>query len=285
MSDPDRGAYTPPTDEPLAFDARAPQTRRPLPLTLIASGAVLVVLIAAVFLFYRSGVRGANEPPRAVGQPIAQMKIAPPEEAKPIDDAAALDVYVEDGQQTADANAPTFTSAPEEPQPRPAAQPMTPTPAPTAPVQVAQAPAVQPAPVKPAPVEPVLRPVQAAAPPAPKPAPKPVVVAEARSVAPKPVAPKPAPVVTKPAETAVASKGGSSSVQIGAFSSTAIADTEFSKVKSAFGKYTAGKSKRVEAVERDGSTLYRTAFTGFSKEDAQSFCAALKAAGRACIVK
>ena len=37
--------------------------------------------------------------------------------------------------------------------------------------------------------------------------------------------------------------------------------------------------------ERDGRTLYRTAFTGFAREDAQAFCAALKAAGHTCLVK
>ena len=36
---------------------------------------------------------------------------------------------------------------------------------------------------------------------------------------------------------------------------------------------------------RGGKTLYRTAFTGFSKTEAQAFCSALKAAGRDCIVK
>ena len=74
-------------------------------------------------------------------------------------------------------------------------------------------------------------------------------------------------------------------VQIGAFSSAAIADSEFAKVRSAFSRYTAGRGKRVEPVERNGQTLYRTAFTGFSKADAQAFCNALKAAGKACIVK
>ena len=37
MSEHDRGAYTPPTDEPLSFDARRPQGRRPMPMTLVAS--------------------------------------------------------------------------------------------------------------------------------------------------------------------------------------------------------------------------------------------------------
>ena len=57
------------------------------------------------------------------------------------------------------------------------------------------------------------------------------------------------------------------------------------KTKSAFAKFASGHGKHVEPVDRNGSTLYRTAFTGYSKGDAQAFCAALKAAGRACIVK
>ncbi len=254
MSDHDRGAYTPPTDDPLAFDARVTHARRPVPLTLVASGVVLVVMVVAVVLFYRSGVRGANEPPRVVGESVAEMKSAPVEEARPIDQAAGLEVYVDD--QPLDAT-PTFAPPPEQPRPRPAA-----------PVAVSELPSAQPAES--------LRP---AAPAAPTP-----VQAKA---APTPPAPQPAPAPVRTAEAATppaASVGAS--VQIGAFSSAAVADSEFAKVRSAFAQYTSGRGKRVEPVERDGQTLYRTAFTGFpSKSEAQAFCSALKAAGRACIVR
>ena len=48
----------------------------------------------------------------------------------------------------------------------------------------------------------------------------------------------------------------------------------------------AGKGKRVEALSRDGKTLYRTYVTGFAGHDgAQAFCDKLKAAGKACFVK
>ena len=121
MSDQDRGAYTPPTDDHLAFDARAPQRRRAPPVTLIASAVILLVAVAAVVFFYQSGVRGANEPPQVVGTPVAAIKSdAPPEEAKPIEEQAALDVYVQDGAPTAQ-QPPTFAAEPEAPQPRPAA--------------------------------------------------------------------------------------------------------------------------------------------------------------------
>ena len=44
MSDPHRGAYTPPTDAPLSFDARQPvRGARPLPMTLIISAVVLTL--------------------------------------------------------------------------------------------------------------------------------------------------------------------------------------------------------------------------------------------------
>jgi cell division protein FtsN len=48
----------------------------------------------------------------------------------------------------------------------------------------------------------------------------------------------------------------------------------------------AGKGKRVVAVTKDGSTLYRTAITGFaSREQAQSLCERLQAAGASCFVR
>ena len=70
MTEQDRGAYTPQTDAPLAFDARYSRGsgERPLPMTLIVSGVVLVALIAALAFFYRSGVRGAGQPPPAAAR-------------------------------------------------------------------------------------------------------------------------------------------------------------------------------------------------------------------------
>jgi hypothetical protein len=48
----------------------------------------------------------------------------------------------------------------------------------------------------------------------------------------------------------------------------------------------AGKGKKVEPIERNGSTLYRTSVTGFaSRADGQAFCDALKSAGKNCFVK
>ena len=73
MSENERGAYAPPTaDAPLSFDARQPvRGARPFPITLILSGLVLLGLIGAIVVFYRSGVRAAGQAPQAVGTPVA----------------------------------------------------------------------------------------------------------------------------------------------------------------------------------------------------------------------
>ena len=98
--------------------------------------------------------------------------------------------------------------------------------------------------------------------------------------------PRPAAPPAAPAPTAPAAAGGSASVQIGAFSSTEIADREYAAVAGRFSQYASGAEKRVtEVTSSSGSTLYRTTFTGLSRERAVAFCNALKAAGRDCIVR
>jgi hypothetical protein len=277
MSDPHRGAYTPPTDAPLSFDARQPvRGSRPVPMTLIISAVVLATLVVAVLLIYRGGVRGPNEPPRTVGEPVAQVKTAPPADAaQPTDPAAGLQIYK---NQTPEAS-PSFAAKPEEPMARPAAPP------PTAPVESA---ALQPA--KPAPVGPSA-PV-AAAPAARPPAKAPSIESLATAaVSPRAAAPvpKPAPAATKPAAAApasAASAGGPASVQIGALSSTALADKAWSDAARIAPGMAAGKGKKVEAIDKNGTTLYRTAVTGFaSRAEAKAFCDALSAAGKSCFVK
>jgi outer membrane biosynthesis protein TonB len=272
MTDHERGAYTPPTDAPLSFDARQPvRGARPVPITLIISVLVLAGLTAAIFVFYRSGVRQAGDAPQTVGAPVAGMKEAAPNEAQPQDPAAGLQIYRSDAGAAPEAVQPTFTPGPEEPQPRPA---------PTTPVVVAQAPAQTPAP-------PAMRPTLPAAQPAPKTAPPPATpVAKAPPVkAPEPKAPEPKAAAPKvaPAPTPAAKSGGAV-VQIGAVSSTALADKAWSEAVAVAGG--AGKGKNVEKIERNGGTLYRTAVTGFaSREDAAAFCNRLKAAGKSCFVR
>ena len=248
----ERGAYTPPTDDDLLFerrgydDRRAPAQKSP-PITLIVSAIVLLLLIVAVVMFYRSGVRSSTDAPAVVGTPVENMKIEAPVDAQPVDPEAGVRVYRDGGEASIDN--PTFTPGPEAVAPRPAPQPITPV-----------APAVLP-PATPAPA-----PKAAAPAPAPEPQPAPAPAPE----------PEPAP----------AAATGTSGVQIGAFSSSAIADREYAAVASRFSQYTAGAQKRVQEVTAaNGSTLYRTTFTGLSRERAVAFCNALKAAGKDCIVR
>ena len=282
MSDHERGAYTPPTrDAPLSFDPRRPvRGERPIPVTLILSVLVLAALVAAIFMFYRSGVRQAAEAPQVVGAPIGGIKAPATPETQPQDPAAGLQIYKADdgGAIGAAPPEPAFVPPPEQPQARP-----------TAPVVVTQAPpsataqALKPANPAPAVTTP---------PPAAKPAPPPAKATPA-PIRSAPIKPEPAPKVAPPAEIRKPSipepKATSSSgavVQIGAVSSTALADKAWNDAVAAAPGLGAGKGKSVEKIERNGGTLYRTAVTGFAtKADAQVFCARLQAAGKSCFVR
>lgn len=294
MSEHDRGAYAPPTaDAPLSFDARQPvRGARPFPVTLLISGLVLVGLIVVIFLFYRSGVREAGQPPQAVGTPVGELKSAAPADAQPQDPAAGLQIYQSENGQAAPASPgqPKFVAPPEQPAARPAAA----QPAPASPPPAA-------APTQPVTTGPALRPALPPAPPAaaaqapkvetaPPPAPKPAPVKAEPKPEPKPVVEKPKPIAKAPAEPAAAKPAagahGAASVQIGAVSSTTLADKAWSDAVAAAPGLAAGKGKGVEKIDKDGHTLYRTAVTGFaSKTEAAAFCAKLKAAGKACFVK
>lgn len=270
----DRGAYTPPTsDAPLSFDARQPvRGSRPIPFTLIISALVLVGLVVAIVVFYRSGVREAGQPPQTVGAPIGDMKTAPPAEAQPQDPAAGLQIYKSETGEPAE-TAPQFTAPPEQPQARPAPQTVVVTPPPAAPVAA----------------EPALRPaIKSVETPPAKPAPAPAapkVVATAPPPAPKTAPPAPAKAAPVPAPAAPAASGGAV-VQIGAVSSTALADKAWNEAVAAAPGLAAGKGKSVEKIERNGATLYRTAVTGFAnRAAATAFCDRLKAAGKNCFVR
>ncbi|MBR7619399.1 SPOR domain-containing protein [Phenylobacterium sp. 20VBR1] len=262
MTNPDRGAYTPPTDAPLSFDARQPvRGSRPAPMMLIVSALVLIGLVVAIVVFYRSGVRQAGAAPQAVGTPVGAIKGPAPAEEQPVDPAAGLQIY-QSSEGAAAPAAPNFTAPPEQPAAR----------APAPAVVVTPAPAAKPAAIPP---QTVARPQQtgpvAAMPITPEPKPVPAL----KPNLPTPAAPKP-----------VATAGGAASVQIGAFSSSALADKGWSDAARIAPGATAGKGKRVEAIQKDGATLYRTAVTGFaSRADATAFCDQLKAAGKSCFVK
>ena len=261
MSDFDRGAYTPQTDQPLTFDARRQRQAgesQPLPLALIFSAVILVALIVALILFYRSGVRGAGDPPQPVGTPVTEMKGPPPPEVQPGETTVGLQVYKAPAPGENEPM-PTFTPGPEVPEARPTPQ--------AQPAPAAQA-------VKPAPVQTI----------AVKPQP---IMATPQSQA-KPMAAPAKPVVAekKPAAKPAVAATSSALVQIGAYSSNDLASKGWSDIAKAFPKPMAGKSKTIVPVEKDGSTLYRTSIGGFaSRSEATAFCEQLKAAGKICIVK
>lgn len=109
---------------------------------------------------------------------------------------------------------------------------------------------------------------QPAAPPVTRPAP--------------PAATTPAPEKAEPAPAA----GGTSGVQIGAFSTPAIAEREYGQIVSRYPSLTRGGSRRVQEVtSSSGSTLYRTTVTGLSRDQATGLCTAIKSAGGDCIVR
>jgi len=303
MSDHERGAYTPPTDAPLSFDARQPvRGSRPIPFTLIISVLVLVGLAAAIFVFYRSGVRQAGQPPQTVGAPVAGMKAPPPAEAQPQDPAAGLQIYkTEGGKAPLGPGAPKFTPPPEQPQaraepaPKVVVAPLGPaTTAAPAPTLRPSIPSQPPAAATPAPAAKAETPKPApkTEAPAPKPAPVKAAPAPAAKATPAPakaapVKPETKPVAAAPAAQASAAKtAGVAAVQIGAFSSQALADKGWSDAAAVAPGAAAGKGKSVEKVDKDGKTLFRTQVTGFaSRADATAFCDKLKAAGKACFVK
>ena len=254
MSDYERGPYTPPSETPLAFDPRRPvRGSGPVPVTLIVSGVVLAVLIGAVAFLYRGGFKSPSDTNAAVGAPLAQIKGPAPGDATN-EAAPGLTIYKTDstGSPIPSNAAPAFVPGPEAPLPRTA------TPKPVTPVN-GQA-------LKPATPQTV-----ALAPPPP-----------AVTQAPAPhVAPPPIPVKAAPKPTA-----GGAWVQIGAFSSTALAEKGWNDVARLKPGAMGGKGIQVENVDKDGHTMYRTFVTGFASHDAAlAFCADLKAAGHACLVK
>lgn len=108
-----------------------------------------------------------------------------------------------------------------------------------------------------------------------------------RPAAPTPAAPTPAPPPAAKAEPRPpAAVGGSSSVQIGAFSTPGLADQEYAAVVGRHSQFTAGAGKRVQEVTAsNGSTVYRTTVTGLSRDQATGLCNAIKAGGGDCFVR
>ena len=332
MTDYDRGAYTPQTDAPLAFDPRRPSERRPMPMALIGSAAVLVILLAGVAMVYRGGVRHAGESPRPVGEPVMAVKTAPTaaQTASDGDKASAaappanLSVYSQGQTAQAQSNAtgaaagnqvaeaPTFAAPAEQPAARPApsaatvamlAKPSAPTHIVRPPTPTEQSASVIAKPSAPPVVLAKTAPAKAVAAPvlrsphakvddselaaagatrtvASNDAPTQVAVAH------KTPAPDTAAVPASKPAVKPAAATGSAVVQIGAFSSSAMADKGYADVSASLPDRMGGKAKHVQPLDKDGTTLYRTWLSGFAtRSDAVAFCEALKAKGKACLVK
>jgi len=267
MSDYERGPYTPPSDR-LAFDRRQPERGGgPAPVTLIVSALVLVAIVGGIFLIYRGGIRHKGAP-TAVGAPLGDIKTAPP--AAPAN--AAPPVLVIDKSDASANAAPAFAPPPEQPLPRPA-------PVQPPPVAAAPPPAVRPAPVVAA----------KPAPPAAKPA-APLTIASLANAALQDGPPvKPAPRIVPPAPSPTMSATATPAAgwaQIGAFSSTALADKGWHDTAKFDPGAMTGKGKQVQSVSVNGKTFYRAYVTGFpSRAAAEAFCGKLKAAKKPCIVK
>jgi len=269
------------SDRPLAFEGRgydAPPPRGgPAPVTLIASLVILALVGGGVFYLYRSGVRAPSGPPAPVGAPVGDIRVAAPPQAPQTDPAAGLSVYKDDPN----AAAPKFAPPPEQP----AARPLAPAPVAAAPVGASV--------LYPVSASPASAGVQTAPAATAKPAKAPTIdtiLAENTAAPAKPlIKAKPAadaaPVAAK-VEAKPASKTRGFVVQIGAFSSEALADKSWDQAAGAAPGQMAGKGKRVAPLAKNGATLYRTSITGFStRTEAQSLCVKLTAAGRTCFVR
>jgi hypothetical protein len=252
----DRGTYSPPTEDNLSYESRrAPVSRDKAPVTLIISGICLVVLLLVVVIAYNYGMNKHGKVAPEVGDSLGDIKEGQVQEAQPLSD-----------QDLSDSGIATFAPGSEVPGARPAASAST--------IDIAPLPA--------APIEGPL-PSQSAASVATS------SLAPARiDAVPAPASSAAASSAAKPAEPVAAAKPastGSASVQIGAYTSTDIANAEYAKVASSYGLFVGGAGKRIEKVTTPNGTFYRTAFTGLSADKAKSFCSALKASGHDCIVK
>jgi len=118
--------------------------------------------------------------------------------------------------------------------------------------------------------------------------PRPAPVTVEATPRPAPIAPTrggPA-IVPAPKAEPAPSAGGTSGVQIGAFSTPGLADREFTAIVGRYPRFTGGADKRVQEVTAsNGATVYRTTVTGLSREQATGLCNAIKAAGDDCFVR
>ena len=269
MADPyRRSRYEDDEEPPLRFDDRRSRPRGrggPAPVTLILSLLVLFGVGGGVFYMYRGGARGSSEAPQPVGAPIRDVRTAAPPQAQAVDPAAGLSIYKDDPNASVP---PAFVPPPEQPTARLAA---------AAPPSVPSQASVRTSP-------PTATPAVASGPPAANVKAKPKVEAAKPTSVDDILNPPQRPVAAaKPVSTP---KTGPAVVQIGAFSSENLADQAWSGAAAVAPGSMAGKGKRVVAMDKDGTTLYRTAITGFASRDAaQALCDKLKATGANCFVR
>ena len=247
-NDPDRGAYTPPDDDDLPFRRGGFDARGGAPkkpIPMMLIISVVVLLVLLAVIGLIYGLGGVRGPNDA--PPVVGESVGDLTGPAPVD-AQPVDP---EGDITAYDAAPEdvtpeFAPPPEEVQPRPE------------PREQAEA-----EPLPPARVAETTRPAAA-----------------------EDASPPRAETVPDRGSTAPTPAGGNASVQIGAFSSREVADREYAAVAAAFPEYARGRTKGVEQVtSSSGSTLYRTTFNGFSREQATAFCGALRNAGRDCLVR
>ncbi|MFJ6023448.1 SPOR domain-containing protein [Brevundimonas sp. NPDC092305] len=101
-------------------------------------------------------------------------------------------------------------------------------------------------------------------------------------------APAPTPTAPPPAKTqpSAVPSGGSSGVQIGAFSTPSLAEREYNAVVGRYSRLTQGATRRVQEVQTaSGATVYRTTVGNLSREQATGLCAAIRDAGGDCLVR
>ena len=95
---------------------------------------------------------------------------------------------------------------------------------------------------------------------------------------------QPAATVQAEAVQQVQPASGAQLVQIGAFDSNAIAQSEWNRLADRFGSQFTGKGQVIQQHQANGRTFWRLRVAGFdSRAGAQEFCAALKAGGTDCI--
>jgi len=243
----DRGAYTPPTDDDLPFNRGGYDPRRGGGGGGGAKAPPMTLIISGVVLVLL--IIAVVVYYRAGPR---SSNDAPPAVGTPVGQMkveAPLDAQPVDPEAGIDvySNAEAPTAAPIFTPPPEAVQPRPTTPAP-APVQG----------------EPLPRPARV----------PPTVGGPAVVPAPK-ADPAPAPAA-----------GGTSGVQIGAFSTPSLADREFAAIVGRYPQFTRGADKRVQEVTAsNGSTVYRTTVTGLSREQATGLCNAIKAGGGDCFVR